>query len=191
VMLPLALQAIAGDSPSQVAPKMLMHALAVPVGAFFSGRMMPRTMRFRRNMVFGSLLGALAAVALALLQFQSTVPVVTAMLLLGLGVGISLPPGIVAVQVAVASHRIGAVTAFLGLARSLGSALGLALLTALLFAAMSSGGGTSAKMLVQQVGPAGASVVHGFSIVFGCVAAALLVAAAAAMKLPPRVPVSN
>lgn len=184
VMLPLALQTIAGDTPDQLAPKMLLQALAVPCGAFFSGRMMPRTMRFRRNMVAGALLAGLSSTALALLQFQPGPGVLFAMFGMGLGIGISLPPGIVAVQVAVASHRIGAVTAFIALARSLGSAMGLALLTALLFAALGTAGGGSAAMVVRQAGPADPRLLLGFSLVFGTVAVALFGSAAAAMKLP-------
>ncbi len=184
VMLPLALQTIAGDTPDQVALKMLVHALAVPCGAFFSGRMMPRTLRFRRNMIFGTLLATASATALALLQFSAPVPVAVAMFGLGLGVGISLPPGIIAVQLAVASNRIGAVTAFMGLARSLGSAFGLAILTSVLFSAMGRGGGGSAAMLVKKIGPADASLLHGFSMAFVCMACALALSAIASMKLP-------
>jgi MFS family permease len=184
VMLPLALQTIAGDTPDQVALKMLVHALAVPCGAFFSGRMMPKTMRFRRNMIIGALLGAGSAAALAVLQFSSPIPVGMAMFGLGLGVGISLPPGIIAVQVAVASNRIGAVTAFMGLARSLGSAIGLAMLTSILFSAIGASGGGSAAMLVNKVGPTDPALLYGFSMVFACMAGALALSAAAAMNLP-------
>lgn len=191
VMLPLALQTIAGDSPDQVAVKMLVHALAVPCGAFFSGRMMPKTMRFRRNMTAGALLGATCAAALAYLQFSAPIPVGVAMFGLGLGVGISLPPGIIAVQVAVAPNRIGAVTAFLGLARSMGSAMGLAILTSVLFSAIGVSGGGSAAMLVKKIGPADAALIHGFSMVFVCMACALALSAAAAMQLPARVAVSQ
>lgn len=184
VMLPLALQTLAGDTPDQLAPKMLLQALAVPCGAFFSGRMMPRTMRFRRNMVAGALLAAASAAALAVLQFQPGPAVLFAMFGMGLGLGISLPPGIVAVQVAVASHRIGAVTAFIALARSLGSAIGLALLTSLLFAVLGSGGGGSAAMVVKGAQAADVRLVQGFSLVFAVMALALAGSAAAAMKLP-------
>lgn len=184
VMLPLALQAVAGRAPSEIAPLMLMHALAVPCGAFFSGRMMPRTMRFRRNMVVGTLLASASALALALLRFESPLPVAVAMFGMGLGIGISLPPGIVAVQVAVPPARIGAATALMGLARSLGSAMGLAMLTAILFAAIGSAGGGSAATLVRQSTVVDASLVRGFSIVFGVVSVALLASAAASMKLP-------
>ena len=186
VMLPLALQAVAGNPPDQVALKMLMHALAVPCGAFFSGRMMPRTMRFRRNMVAGAVLACLCASALAWLRFDSPVAVGAAMLGMGLGIGIALPPGVVAVQVAVAHARIGAVTALLGLARSLGSAMGLAVLTSVLFSTIGVAGGSSAAMLVKRIGPADLTLVRGFTMVFVCVAVALAGSALAAMRLPAQ-----
>jgi hypothetical protein len=148
--------------------------------------MMPRTMRFRRNMVFGALLAAAAAASLALLRFQSPWPVGVSMLLMGLGIGISLPPGIVAVQVAVAPTRTGAATAFLGLARSLGSALGLACLTSVLFAALGRSADGSAGTLVAQAGQAQPALAGGFALVFACTSAALLLSAAAAMRLPQR-----
>lgn len=186
VMLPLALQSIARDAPDQVALKMLMHALAVPVGAFLSGRMLPRTMRFRRNMVFGALLGAVAALALSVLQFESPFWVGAAMLGLGLGIGIALPPGIIAVQVAVAPGRIGAVTAFIGLARSLGSALGLAFLSTVLFSALGRQGGSPAASLIRNTGLADQALIRGFSWVFACMALAMLLSAVAAMQLPAK-----
>lgn len=186
VMLPLALQTVAGDTPDRVALNMLMHALAVPCGAFFSGRMMPRTMRFRRNMVFGALLAATAAASLALLRFQSPWAVGASMLLMGLGIGISLPPGIVAVQVSVAPNRTGAATAFLGLARSLGSALGLACLTSVLFATLGRSAEGSAAALVREAGQAQPALAGGFTLVFACTSAALVLSALAAMRLPAR-----
>jgi predicted MFS family arabinose efflux permease len=172
VMLPLALQAVAGNPPDQVALKMLMHALAVPFGAFFSGRMMPRTMRFRRNMVAGAVLGCLCAALLAWLRFESPLAVGAAMLGMGLGSHCAATR-VVAVQVAVAHARIGAVTALLGLARSLGSAMGLAILTSVLFSTIGVAGGSSAAMLVKRIGPADLTLVHGFTMVFVCVAVAL------------------
>jgi hypothetical protein len=164
---------------------MLMHALAVPCGAFFSGRMMPRTMLFRRNMVAGALLAATASAVLALLRFETLPAVAAAMLAMGLGIGISLPPGIVAVQMAVAPGRIGAVTAFLGLARSLGSAVGLASLTSILFAVVGTAAdGASAANVVSRANPGDPALAAGFSAVFVCTCTALLVAALAAARLP-------
>lgn len=186
VMLPLALQVVARLSPDEVAPRMLLHALAVPTGAFLSGRMMPRTMRFRRNMVFGALLAGCAAFSLALLRFENPWLVGLAMIGLGFGMGISFPPSIIAVQVAVSSQRIGAVTAFMGLARSLGNALGLAFLSTVLFYAIGVTGGGSAATLVRQIGPAEPAVVQGFALVFAAMGLALLGSAAAAMQLPPK-----
>ena len=186
VMLPLALQSISGNSPDQVAFKMLMHALAVPCGAFLSGRMMPRSMRFRRNMVFGALLSATAAATLALVHFSSPILVGLAMIGLGLGIGISLPPAIIAVQVAVASNRVGAVTAFMNLARSLGSALGLAFLTSVLLSALGTGGAGAAGSLIKQSGLPDAVLLTGFERVFLWMALASLLSAISAMQLPAK-----
>ncbi len=187
VMLPLALQAVAGHPPDRVALLMLLHALAVPCGAFFSGRMMPRTMRFRRNMLAGSLLAAGGSTALALLHFGSPLAVAGAMFATGLGIGISLPPGIVAVQVAVAPGRIGAVTAFLGLARSLGSALGLAILGAVLFAVIGAAGAGSPATLIREATAGDPALAQGFAAVFACNAAALVLSALATTRLPATV----
>lgn len=186
VMLPLALQSIAGNSPDQVALKMLMQALAVPCGAFLSGRMLSPSMRIRRNMVFGALLGATAAATLALLSFSSSLWVSVAMIGLGLGIGISLPPGTIAVQVAVAANRTGAVTAFINLARSLGSALGLAFLTSVLLSTSSTSRSGSAANLIRMSGGPDAALVHGFKWVFIWMSIALLLSALSAMRLPAK-----
>jgi MFS family permease len=186
VMLPLALQSISGYSPDQVAFRMLLHAVAVPCGAFLSGRMLTGSMRFRRNMVFGALLSAAAAGALALLHFTSPILVGIAMICLGLGIGISLPPATIAVQVAVPSNRIGAVTAFIQLARSLGSALGLALLTSVLLSALGASGAGIAGSLIRQSGIPDQALLHGFELVFIWMALASLLSAVAAMQLPAK-----
>lgn len=185
VMLPLALQTLAAHGPDEVALKMLVHALAIPVGAFFSGRMMPRGMRFRRNMVIGALLSAGCAALIAYLPMTAGAAIVAAMIGLGLGVGIALPPSLVAAQAAVASHRIGAATAFMALARSFGGAIGLAALTSVLFASLGGASGSAATLL-RQSGPIEPRLAEGFTLVFACVAAALVLSALAAMQLPAR-----
>lgn len=197
VMLPLALQAIARKAPDEVASMLLLHALAVPCGAFFSGRMMVRRMRLRRNMVGGALLSTAAAAALVAIPFDAGWPVGVAVALLGLGFGIALPPGIVLAQMSVALHRIGAATAFMALARSFGSALGLAVLTSVLFAGYNAAGGQAgaagaaggaAAILQQGAGAADPALVNGFRLVFACVAVALALSAVASMQLPVGAP---
>jgi MFS family permease len=183
VMLPLALQSIAAHSPDQVALKMLLHALAVPCGAFLSGRLLSSGLRLRRNMALGALLSALAAGTLALVDFSSTMLVALAMAGLGFGIGVSLPPGTIVVQVAVASNRIGAVTAFLNLARSLGSALGLAFLSAVLFSALGTSGTGSAASLIERSGVPNEALLHGFKMVFMCMATACFLSALSALQL--------
>lgn len=191
VMLPLALQAIAGMTPDRVARMMILHALSVPVGAFCSGRMMLYGLRFRRNMVAGALLGAAAAGALAFVPFAPGWPLAAAMSALGVGIGLALPPGIVAVQTAVAANRIGAATAFMALARSIGSAVGLAVLTSVLFAALGAvgGGGGAAAILRARDALSPATIAAGFDRVFACMATALVLSALAATRLPASAPV--
>jgi MFS family permease len=186
VMLPLALQSVSGNSPDEVASKMIMHALAVPCGAFLSGRMLPRSMCFRRNMVFGSILSALAAACLAYLHFSSPILVGLAMIGLGLGIGISMPPATIAVQIAVTSSRMGAVTAFINLARSMGSALGLAFLTSVLLSSMGGTGAGGAGSLINKSGLPNPALLNGFEMVFAWMALASLLSAAAAMRLPAK-----
>ena len=209
VMLPLAFQTLAKDTPDQVALKMLLFALAIPVGAFTSGRMMVRTMRLRRNMIAGPLVAAIGAVALALLSFDATQAVSLATVFLGIGIGIALPPGMVSAQTAVAMNRIGGATAFMGLSRSFGSALGLAVLPSVLFAAAhlvnggasvsnassgsvgssgTGGGGSAAALLLNSSVAVDPGLVQGFRPMFLCMAAALILSTLAAMRLPSRAP---
>src|SRR5690606_11464596 len=54
--------------------------------------------------------------------------------LLGIGIGLTLPASIVAVQSAVAPKQVGIATALSALFRTLGGAIGIAILTSVLFA---------------------------------------------------------
>ena len=191
VMLPLAFQILAKDTTDQVALKMLLFAMAIPVGAFISGRIMVRTMRLRRNMIGGPIVAAIGAAALALLSFDATIAIGLATVLLGFGIGMALPPGMVSAQTAVAMNRIGAATAFMGLSRSFGSALGLAVLPSVLFSAAHVVSGTSggaAALLLTATSAVDPGLVQGFAPMFLCMAAALILSTLSAMRLPPQAP---
>lgn len=223
VMMPLALQTVAHDSPDRVAWKILFQSLSTPLGSLIAGRMMLNDLRPRRFMVAGGLLGALGAAAIAFVPMNSTPWVSTAMIVLGVGLGLALPSSIVAAQSAVPPNRIGAATALVSLARSFGAALGVALLSSILFititrhqvepataphiaqpdasepstdppgvpsapvataaAAPRSG---AAALLAARAGQSDPSIALGFRLVYGTIAAALLLSALLAAGLPAQ-----
>ena len=100
------------------------------------------------------------------------------LLTLGLGLGLSMAPCLVAAQTAVAPREVGVVTATVGLCRTLGGALGIAVLSSILFAvvgaASASGGGAALSALLAD-GARGAApspqLVQGFRLAFATASA--------------------
>ncbi|MEZ5657615.1 MAG: MFS transporter [Burkholderiaceae bacterium] len=136
ILAPLALQTSGGLRASQVALAMLPLTLGVPVGSYFSGKAMLGAMRQRLLLAGGSLLSTLGAGILTLAVLEPGWPVATALLFTGFGIGMCIPATIVAVQWAVPAAQVGIATAVSGVFRTLGGALGIAMLSALLFATL-------------------------------------------------------
>lgn len=133
IMAPLALQTVGGIPAGVVALYMLPLTLGVPIGSFFSGKVMQGAMRHRRLLATGSLLSAAGTGALALLPLQPGIPVAVALAAAGFGIGLCIPSSVVAVQASVPPPQIGIATAVSGVFRTLGGALGIAAMSAILF----------------------------------------------------------
>lgn len=137
VLIPLRLQWVAGLSVADSALHLLALTLGIPAAASIAGRVMYRSGRIRPLQRVGVALVPAALVVLALLPAGRAWPVVTAeslaLLLLGLGLGLQLPTGLVSSQNAVPREHIGTVTALTSLARLLGGAIGVAVLSSLLW----------------------------------------------------------
>lgn len=131
VYLPVYLQSVVGLSVSQSGTAMLGLLLGTVAGATFSGRTIPRFVHYKRIAMVGigfaifcvGLLSAIAGQA-SLLEVE----VLTT--LIGIGTGTTFPVSTVSVQNAVDRAHLGVATGVLTFLRSLGGALGVAMLGA-------------------------------------------------------------
>jgi MFS family permease len=176
VLLPLSMQALAGERADQVAMRLIAVTLATPIGAFVGGRLMLRITHHRRIAAAGSLLACAALAALAIRSAPGVSTPVLAMIPLGFGIGMTFPPIMVAAQGAVGPNLIGTVTALVSFFRSLGGVLGVSVLTSVVMAAAQGGDLTIADPLAL----AGA-----FRAAFGLAAVGALAGAVAALRMVP------
>ncbi|RUU48841.1 MFS transporter, partial [Mesorhizobium sp. M2C.T.Ca.TU.002.02.1.1] len=131
VYLPVYLQSVVGLSVSESGTAMLGLLLGTVAGAAFSGRMIPRFVHYKRIAMIG--LG-LAIVCIGLLSaiagHASLLEVEILTTLIGLGSGTTFPVSTVSVQNAVDRAHLGVATGVLTFLRTLGGALGVAMLGA-------------------------------------------------------------
>lgn len=140
VLLPLRFQVVGGVQADTAALRLVPLTLAIPFGAFFSGRLMSWSGRYKPLQLAGSLVAPLAIVALAFVDPHAVVLTALVMVLLGLAIGLQLPSGLVATQNAVPAHQVGVATALTAFSRMLGGAVGVAVLTTVLIALLRHGG---------------------------------------------------
>lgn len=131
VYLPVYLQSMLGLSASESGTGLLGFLLGTVAGATFSGRMVPRFVHYKRIAMAGMVLATVSLGILAPLAEQPALAVVELLTICaGIGMGTGFPVINVSVQNAVDRAHLGVVTGVLTFARSLGAALGVALLGA-------------------------------------------------------------
>jgi EmrB/QacA subfamily drug resistance transporter len=190
-MLPLAMQTVGGAAADEVSLRMLPLTLGVPAGAFLAGRLMLHWPRYRALTIIGCLVSGAALFGIAITPVASAWTLGILMLPLGVGLGMTLPVVMVASQSAVGPGLIGLVTAMTSFFRSLGGAVGIAILTSLLFtwlgaaATGPAGGGLSAL-----AGGDPQRLNDAFAVAFAAACVALLLGAVAAWWLPRTAPQS-
>jgi hypothetical protein len=134
VLMPFGMQTLDNISPDAAALHLIPFSLALPVGAFLSGRLMMHSGRYKPLQIAGTALLPLATLVLAYLGPHASFAVGVALTLAGVATGMSLPTSLVAVQNAVPHKNIGVATAMASLFRSMGGAVGVSILSAILFA---------------------------------------------------------
>jgi EmrB/QacA subfamily drug resistance transporter len=165
--LPLYLQLAAGASASSAGLLLIPMTLAIVGGSTISGRVMMRTGRYKLPPVVGMALSTVGYAAFALTaSVYSEALHIGIMAAIGAGIGMVFPVVTVSVQNAVPPREIGVATSANGLARSLGGAIGVAAVGALLADAI--------QQVMAALGRASAD-------------AALLKAASALARLPEAV----
>ena len=132
VFLPVYAQGYLGLSPAQSGYALLGLLLGAVSGSTISGRLTMRIVHVKRIAWMGALLNALGLVVLGLfIRSTSLVLLEVVLAITGFGMGFTFPVTTVSVQNAVDQRHLGVATGVLTFLRSLGAALGVAVLGAI------------------------------------------------------------
>ncbi|MEB0207586.1 MDR family MFS transporter [Pseudomonas sp. CCC3.1] len=134
VLMPLRYQSITGAGADSAALHLLPLAMGLPMGAYFAGRMTSVTGYYKPMILSGAVLMPLSIVGMALSPPSAELVSGVFMLLSGIAAGLQFPTSLVGAQNSVQQHDIGVATSTTNLFRSLGGAVGVALMSALLLA---------------------------------------------------------
>lgn len=134
VLMPLRFQSVTGTGADSAALHLLPLAMGLPIGAYFAGRRTSVTGRYKPMILIGALLMPLSILGMAFSAPQATLLSSAFMLLSGIAGGMQFPTSLVGTQNAVEQRDIGVATSTTNLFRSLGGAVGVALMSALLLA---------------------------------------------------------
>jgi MFS family permease len=134
VMVPLEIQLAQGLPPGAAAAQLIAFSLGPPVGSFVAGRTMAASGRYRPQQMIGAVGNAIAVLALAWAVHAGAPQWAAVALLFAAGVtfGLQFPTTLVAIQNASPAEHVGASIAAVNFARSLGGALGVAVLSTIL-----------------------------------------------------------
>jgi MFS family permease len=180
--LPVYAQAYLGLSPARSGYALLGFLLGTVVGAAFAGRMAARVKRIKRIAVMGAAISGVAFIIAGLVAAQTSVIVLEILLtLVGASMGMTFPMTTISVQNGVDRMHLGVATGMLTFLRSLGSALGVAVLGAI---ALSHGiplGAESSNGIIPRVADA-----HAFAVLFFVMGAMMLAAAAIYAVMPHK-----
>jgi predicted MFS family arabinose efflux permease len=145
--LPIYLEVVRGLSPGTTGLLLVPLTIGIGIGSLVTGRLVSRTGRTTIFPVFGLALGTVNLVVLALgARVLSTTGLGWLLLLHGLFMGTVMGVVQVTVQSASGSRRLGEAAASVQFSRSIGAAFGTALVTAVLFAALSLKGPEAARL---------------------------------------------
>jgi EmrB/QacA subfamily drug resistance transporter len=174
--VPLYAQGVLGTSALVAGFALAAMTLGWPIAASLAGRIYLR-LGFRTTMLFGSVIVVLGSVLLLTVDPGSSVVYLAfACFVIGLGLGFSASPGVVAAQSSVDWRSRGVVTGANMFARSVGSAVGVAVFGAVANAVVASRLGASHEDLETLPGQVLAPAIH--DVYYGASAAAVLLIAA-------------
>ncbi len=155
VLVPLRFQTVAGGGADSAALHLLPLAMGMPMGAFFAGRRTSLTGRYKPMILSGALLMPFAILGMAFTPPQAVVLTSLFMILTGIASGMQFPTSLVGTQNSVAVQDMGVATSTTNLFRSLGGAVGVAVMSALLLAMLQGTG--LAHISAGAIGGEGAS----------------------------------
>jgi EmrB/QacA subfamily drug resistance transporter len=161
--LPVFVQGVIGNSVTNSGAILVPMLVAMIITSIGSGQIISRTGRYKMVLIVGMLLMVAGYVLLSLLDVNSTnEQVVIAMIVIGLGLGTSMQTYTLVVQNSVSRHDMAVATSATQLSRSIGAAVGLAILGTILSQGMAAAlprylpAGAAAKLNLSGASSAGA-----------------------------------
>ena len=174
VYVPLYLELVHGVGSAGAGLSLVAFLVASVVGANIVGYSMQFVQHYKRWTVAGLAIAIVGNAVLAWNAATLSLPMVEFLLcVVGFGLGTQFPVATVCVQNAVSPHDLGVATGMLSFLRSLGSALGVCILGAILLSAgviHDLGGMGEASFDPTKTAAAG----HAFSLVFGAATVSLV-----------------
>ena len=173
IYLPIYFQAALGLSATQSGLALMPFVAGAVVGAQLSGRAMMYVVHYKRTPVIGV---GIAIVAMAILSAASAhltlLPIEILLGIVGVSFGTIFPVTTVSVQNAVEPHQLGTTTATYNFFRSLGGAVLVAVLGAILIGGLGVGGEHigSLDQMVAEAAHRGTAIAPVFSRVFAATA---------------------
>jgi EmrB/QacA subfamily drug resistance transporter len=140
VLLPLRFQTVTGAGADSAALHLMPLAIGMPMGAYFGGRRTSLTGRYKPIILAGAALMPLAILGIAFTPAESAVLTSLFMVLTGIASGLQFPTSLVGTQNSVEVKDMGVATSTTNLFRSLGGAVGVATMSALLLAMLAGSG---------------------------------------------------
>jgi EmrB/QacA subfamily drug resistance transporter len=132
VYIPVYVQFSEGLTASSAGIAMLGLLLGTVLGATISGRTIPRLVHYKRIALAGGLFSLICLAAMAFLAGRTSLVMLELLTIgVGIGTGMTFPVATVSVQNAVEQAHLGVATGVLTFLRSLGGALGVAILGAI------------------------------------------------------------
>jgi predicted MFS family arabinose efflux permease len=137
--LPLFVQGVIGSSAASSGTVLLPMLLAMVVTSIVNGQVISRTGRYKLSVVLGLAVMAIGYLLLARMDMRtSNAEIVRNMILIGLGLGAAMQTFILIVQNSVDPSDMGVATSATQLFRSIGSAVGVAVMGSLLTSGLAS-----------------------------------------------------
>jgi hypothetical protein len=130
-------------------------AIGMPLGAYFGGRRTSLTGRYKPIIFTGALLMPFAVAGIAFTPPQSVVLTGLFMVLTGIASGLQFPTSLVGTQNSVDAKDMGVATSTTNLFRSLGGAVGVASMSALLLAMLAGSGVANLGSVAMGEGASG------------------------------------
>lgn len=200
--LPIYLQVVRGTTPTDTGLRLLPLTAFIAVGAMITGQIITRTGRAAAVPSVGQPILALLLLALAFVAPALSLSQLPWLFLLtALACGTAMPVVQTVVQMLAGPRQLGAASASVQFSRSIGSAIGTAIVGAVLFGTLAATDGRTAALFAQlvELGPkalAGLSperlavvqteIAHGFRAAFVAIACFPALGAFMALTMPVR-----